>query len=104
MTSKKTLELASYQRKWLRSKAHNLNPVVLLGDSGLTSNVLDAIDAALLAHELIKVRLRKPEDKKAMAQSIADQSGAAMCGLVGHTVILYRPHPEEPTIALPDRD
>ncbi len=104
MTSKKTLELASYQRKWLRSKAHSLNPVVLLGDSGLTSNVLDAIDAALLAHELIKVRLRKPEDKKAMAQSIADQSGAAMCGLVGHTVILYRPHPEEPTIALPDRD
>jgi RNA-binding protein YhbY len=34
---------------------------------------------------------------------IADKSGAALCGLVGHTVILYRPHPEDPRIELPKR-
>jgi len=100
----KAPELASHQRKWLRSKAHSLNPVVILGDSGITESVLSAINAALLAHELIKVRLRKPEDKKKTAQSLAEQSSAAMCGLVGHTVILYRPHPEEPQINLPKRD
>jgi RNA-binding protein YhbY len=54
----------------------------------------------LLDHELIKVQMREPEDKKAMARHLAEATSAALCGLLGHTVILYRPHPETPTIAL----
>jgi RNA-binding protein len=91
-------ELTGRQRQALRGMAHKLRPVVHVGQSGATEHVLRAIDDALLAHELIKVRLLEPEDKKATANSIADASGAALCGLVGHTVILYRPHPEKPRI------
>ncbi len=95
--------LASYQRKALRGLANPLRPIVHVGEAGVSDQVLRALDEALLAHELVKVRLLAPEDKKATAQAIADKSGAALCGLVGHTVILYRPHPEDPRIELPER-
>jgi RNA-binding protein len=72
-----------------------------VGESGLSEAVLRALDAALLDHELVKVRLQEPEDKKATARALADGVGAELCGLVGHTVILYRPHPEEPRLQLP---
>ena len=49
------------------------------------------------------MRLHQPEDKKATARALADAAGAHLCGVVGHTVILYRRHPERPRIALPER-
>ncbi len=52
----------------------------------------------------MKVRLHEPDDKKALARTLADESGAELCGLVGHTVILYLAHPEEPRIELPVRE
>ncbi len=92
--------LTSRQRKLLRGRAHPLEPVVLVGHAGVTADVLRAVDDALTAHELIKIRLRDPEDKHGAAEELAGGSGAALCGLVGHIVILYRPHPERPRIVL----
>jgi RNA-binding protein len=89
------------QRAWLRGRAHALEPVTHVGTAGVTDAVLAAVDQALAAHELIKVRLHEPEDKKADAGALAAGTGAVLCGLVGHTVILYRPHPEKPRIVLP---
>ena len=66
--------------------------------------VVKAVQQALLEHELIKVKLRRPPDKKAMAEELAQRSGAALCGLVGHVAMLYRSHPEEPRLKLPQRD
>ena len=96
-------ELEGFQRKHLRGLAHSLKPVVQVGASGVTESVLRQVDEALGDHELIKVRLHEPEDKKTAAAELAEGTGAALCGLVGHTVILYRAHPEEPTIRLPRR-
>lgn len=93
-------DLTGQQRRHLRSLAHGLRAVVHVGDSGLSQSLIGALEQALLDHELVKVRLHEPDDKKAMARSIAAESGAALCGLVGHTVILYRPHPEKPRIGL----
>lgn len=89
------------QRRALRGLAHGLEPVVQVGHEGVTTGVLAAVHQALLDHELIKVRLREPEDKKGMATALASGSGACMCGLVGHTVILFRPHPKNPKLAVP---
>jgi RNA-binding protein len=97
-------ELRGYQRKWLRGRAHALQSVVQVGQSGLTDAVVAAVQSALLDHELVKVRLLKPENKKAMARELAERTEAELCGLVGHTVILYRAHPEEPRLRLPERD
>ena len=88
--------LTSRQRSRLRSQAHSLKPVVLVGESGLSDNVVRAVDQALLDHELIKVQMRQPQDKKALAGQLAAATDAVLCGLIGHTVILYRPHPDKP--------
>lgn len=83
--------------------AHALAPVAQVGDAGLSEAVLAAVDVALRDHELVKVRMRQPVDKKARARALAEATGAALCGLVGHTVILYRPNPERPRITLPEQ-
>lgn len=102
-TPASAIKLAGFQRKYLRGLAHALSPVVLVGQEGLTDGVVAAVDAALADHELVKVRLRQPEDKKGMAADLARRTSAALCGLVGHMVILYRPDPETPRIELPLR-
>lgn len=96
--------LQGFQRRYLRKLAHGLRPVVHVGAAGIRPSLLDALEQALESHELVKVRLHEPDDKKALARSLAESSGAELCGLVGHTAILYRPHPEEPRIELPVRE
>ena len=92
------------QRRHLRGLAPPLKPIVFVGESGISDAVVKALDDALEQHELVKVRLRQPPDKKAAAKELAEAASAALCGVVGHTVVLYRPHPEEPKITLPRRD
>lgn len=97
------LELPSFQKKYLRGLAHHLRPTVQVGQNGVTEAVIQAVNSALLEHELVKVKMREPDDKKAMAQKLAEDTASALCGTVGHVVILYRPHPEEPQLELPRR-
>ena len=91
------------QRRHLRGLAHPLKPIVFVGEGGVSEAVARALDEALTSHELVKVRLRQPPDKKAAAQALAESCSAAVCGVVGHTVVLYRPNPDEPKINLPTR-
>ncbi len=95
--------LAGFQKRALRGKAHGLSPIAFVGAEGPTEAVLAAVDQALADHELVKVRMHQPDDKKAIARTLSEGTGAALCGLVGHTAILYRPHPEKPRIKLPTR-
>jgi RNA-binding protein len=92
--------LGSATRKHLRGLAHHLEPVVRVGHEGVTDGVVTAVTRALLDHELIKVRLYEPEDKAGMSAELATRCDATLCGLVGHTAILYRRHPEKPKIVL----
>ena len=96
-------ELTGAQRKYLKGMAHHLSPIVQVGKNGLTDGVVKSIDEALDIHELIKVRMSEPEEKKEMADEIAQRTRSARVGLIGHTVILYRrqPDPEKRTIDLP---
>lgn len=99
-------KLSGKQRAWLRGRAHPLSPAVRGGKDGIGDAFIAEVDRALFHRELIKVRLEKPEDKKADAAMLAERTGAVLCGLLGHTVILYRPNPEkakrgEATITVP---
>ena len=96
--------LRGFQRKHLRGLAHGLNPAVQVGHAGVTDAVITALDSALADHELIKVAMHRPADKKALAAELAARSGAHLCGTIGHIAILYRPRPGEPTIQLPQRE
>lgn len=92
--SPQTTELSGKQRKHLRGLAHDLDPVVHVGAKGLSDAVLEELDRALEAHELIKVRFLEPEEKKRQAREIAARLDAHLAGLIGHVGILYRPHPD----------
>ena len=96
--------LTGFERRHLRALAHPLKPVVQVGQAGVTDALMAAVEEALLTHELIKVRLLKPDAKRDLARQLAERSGAELVGLVGHTAILYRPHPDTPRIVLPRRD
>lgn len=93
--------LTGRQRRWLRGRANPLSALVHVGQGGLSEAVLAATDAALDDHELLKVRLHEPEDRKRAARELAAATGAALCGVVGNTVILYRRNPEDPKLELP---
>jgi len=75
-----------------------------VGEAGISPAVLKALDAALDEHELVKVRLHQPEDKKAAARALADETASHLCGVVGHTVILYRRREEDPRVEVPGLD
>jgi putative YhbY family RNA-binding protein len=85
-------QLTAARKKELRAAAHGLLPLVHIGHNGLHAAVIDAVGRALRDHELIKVRLHEPEDKRAMAATLATETRSALCGLIGHTVILFKPH------------
>ena len=80
-----------------RGQAHGLDPVVLLGANGLTDAVLKEIDRALLAHELIKIRVPgdEREEREAIYNEIADRLNAARIQMIGKLLVLWRPNPEK---------
>ncbi len=87
--------LTGAERKYLRGLAHHLDPVVHIGKTGLTPSVLSALDEALEHHELIKVRFQDFKDqKRELAQTIAQESRSAIVGSIGHVFIFYRQHPD----------
>lgn len=96
--------LTGRQRRYLRGLANPQRALVHVGEAGVSDAVVRALDEALEGHELVKVKLHQPADKKADAQTLAEKSGGELCGLVGHTAILYRRHPERPKIEFPDLD
>lgn len=90
------LKLTPAERSALRSEAHALNPVVIIGDAGLTSAVLKEIDASLNAHGLIKVRVAGDDRdaRIAMYETICEQLRAAPIQHIGKLLVLFRPKKE----------
>ena len=97
-------ELKGSQRKYLRGAAHSYKPLVQIGKEGLSESVLDAIDTALEAHELIKVKIVAERDQREQFVPIIEERLGCECvGTVGRMAILYREHPdpEKRKIAFP---
>ncbi|MGN7611014.1 ribosome assembly RNA-binding protein YhbY [Magnetococcales bacterium HHB-1] len=88
-----SIVLTGAQRRFLRGKAHALSPTAYIGKQGLSESALNEVEVALLAHELIKVKLIDfKEQKKVFAIKLAEESRSAHIGTIGHMIILYRPH------------
>lgn len=82
--------------KNLATKAQQLDPVILTGAKGLTPAVHKEIDAALTAHELIKIRLNADdrEMRQAMIDEIATKHKGTVVQKIGHVLVLYRANEE----------
>jgi RNA-binding protein len=96
------LDLTPAQRKFLKSQAHSLKPVVMIGSGGLTEAVLKEIGHSLAAHELIKVRVLN-DDRAAREAWLKDICAALDCAAVQHIgklLLVYKPA-DEPRLKLP---
>jgi RNA-binding protein len=82
--------------KTLATKAHALHPIVIIGGKGLTASVHKEIEAALLAHELVKIRVNADsrEERKVMVDEIISEHESTLVQQIGHILVIYRQKPE----------
>ncbi len=94
--------LTAAQRKFLKSQAHRLKPVVMVGAAGLTEAVLHEAARALAAHELIKIRVQNDDrtEREAYLQTLCEVLDAVPVQHIGKLLLIYRPA-EPPRIQLP---
>lgn len=97
------MKLNDKQRRHLRGLAHPLKPLILVGNAGVTPGVIAETQRALHDHELIKVRMAgaEREVRDAALTSLAEVTGSALVGRIGHVATLYRPRDKLPKIILP---
>ncbi len=92
-----TLLLTPRERADLKARAHALEPVVQVGQAGLSDSLIAEVDRALLAHELIKVKLggAARESRASLTRELCERTGAAEVQQVGKVAVLWRPRPAD---------
>lgn len=93
------MDMTTKEKQYLKSKAHFLKPVVMIGNNGLTEGVIAEINLALNHHELIRVKIAagERETKKRIASAIVRETGANLIELIGSILVLYRPSDNKKT-------
>jgi RNA-binding protein len=92
------MSLDAGTRRALRARAHALNPVVLIGNEGLTPAVLREIGVHLDAHELIKIRVtgEDRQEREDILRQVCEALQAAPVQHIGKILVIYRPAQEKP--------
>jgi len=95
--------LSKIQIKFLRKLAHDLNPVILLGQHGFTEAVLNELNIALDHHELVKIKLSGSDrdQRDELINTICEQSQSEVVQAIGKTVTVFRRNDKKPVIELP---
>jgi RNA-binding protein len=87
--------------KFLRGISHNIKPVVMIADKGLTENVCNEIDLALEQHELIKIKIRSDRDSRIKIENeILKNTGAQKIHSIGQTLTIFLENPDDPQFDL----
>ncbi|BEV73373.1 MULTISPECIES: YhbY family RNA-binding protein [unclassified Paludibacterium] len=96
------IELATFERQYLKGLAHGVDPVVMIGNQGLSESVMREIAISLDAHELIKIRVQGDDRdaRIAMFEQICDQLDAAPVQHIGKLLVIWRPSDKQ-RIVLP---
>lgn len=102
-TAKAARPLSGQAIRYLRGLGHHLDPVVQIGKEGITESLVAATRTALLAHELIKVKVltEAPVERHEAGPELAEKAGATLAQTLGRTLLLYKRHPNKPKIVLP---
>lgn len=95
--------LTGKQKRFLRAKAHHLNPIFQVGKGGVNDNMLKQITEALEARELLKISILQncDEDRTEVAEKIKVGTGAEIVQIIGNIIVLYKESVESKTITLP---
>jgi len=97
------MKLTNNQKKHLRSLAHDLRPIVMVGQHGLSDAVLAELESTMTKHELLKIKVRASDrdEKQEIVDKILSFSKAALVQVIGGVLVIYRPFDENPSIILP---
>jgi RNA-binding protein len=97
------IKLTNNQKKFLRSRAHILKPVVMVGQHGLSEAVLAELESSMKIHELLKIKIRTDdrEEKQVMIDAVLKRTQAHLVQVIGNVLVIYAPFDEEPQIILP---
>jgi RNA-binding protein len=96
------MSLTNSQLRYLRGLSHQLMPVVMVADKGLSENVLAEIETALDHHELVKIKLRSDRDTRGeWIDEIVRRFNAQRVQSIGQVACFYRRNPKKPVIDLP---
>ena len=100
----RAMSLSEKQKKHLRRLAHPLNPIVMLGNAGLTEGVVKELDRALTDHELVKVsaRVGARTARDAALDDLAVKTSSEIVQRIGNVGVFYRRSAQLPKILLPD--
>jgi RNA-binding protein len=98
------MPLKEQHKKHLRKLGHDLEPIILTGNSGLTAGLVAELNSTLDHHELVKVRVRASDrdSRDALIGALCEQSGAELVQRIGHVALLWRPNPQNRKILLPN--
>ena len=89
------MPLTSKQRKYLRSQAHHLKPIVLIGRLALNESILKSINQSLNHHELIKIKFNDHKSSKdSLIENINQSLNSETVGMIGNIAIIYRQNKE----------
>ncbi len=88
--------LTGRQKRSLKSLAHHLKPVVMIGKNGLTAALVDAVNKALDDHELIKIKfIDFKDEKRELIGEIVRLTGSEQVAVIGNIAILFRQNKDE---------
>ena len=97
------MSLSPSQKRYLRGLAHDLSPVIMTGNKGVTPAVINEFAIALDHHELVKVKLGSDDraERNALIDAMATASGAEVVQRIGRVACFYRHNAKQPRLALP---
>lgn len=94
--------ITTKQRAKLRAMANSMDTILQVGKGGIIDTTVTQVEDALLARELIKLRVLEtsPLSAREAAQQLAQRCNADVVQVIGSRFVLYRPHPKDPQIQL----
>lgn len=97
------MKLSEPQKKYLRGLGHQLKPVIMIGDAGLSDSVFNEFCSSIEHHELIKVRVRAGDRKTRdnIINELCNRGSAELVTRIGNVALIYRRNEDEPKISLP---
>lgn len=89
------MELDNATIKRLKGIGHDLKPVVMIGNNGITPAITEEINRALTDHELIKVKLPagSKHERDLVCTELAATANAYLIHTIGRMALLLRQNP-----------
>ena len=97
------MNLTSKQRAYLKSKAQVMEPILQIGKSSVTTELISSVSEAIEKRELIKLHILQNclDDPKEIANTIAERTQSTVVQIIGKKIVLYKPFKEKQKIILP---